>query len=70
MKDRVGLLPFQSVRTEALSQFLALADERDPLMADALRQRLNLPPRKVETPTPSTTPGPVDSQSSTNSVNP
>ena len=70
IRDRVGLPPFQSMRTEALSQFLSLADERVPLMADALRQRLNLPPRKVETPSATTTPGPVNSQSSTNSVNP
>lgn len=70
-KARVGLPPFQSMRTEALTQFLALADEREPLMADALRKRLNLPPRKVEAPsTPSATTAPVNSQSSTNSVNP
>ena len=54
--DRVGLPPFQSMRTEALNQFLALADENEPLMADALRVRLNLPLRQEAAPPESSNP--------------
>ena len=33
------------MRRSALEQFLQIADEREPLMGDALRVRLNLPKR-------------------------
>ncbi|MBR5604836.1 MAG: hypothetical protein IKW70_00200, partial [Verrucomicrobia bacterium] len=42
VQERVGLPPFQSMREEALKQFLQLADENEPLLADALRVRLGL----------------------------
>ena len=40
---RMGLPPFQSLRQEALNQFLKQAETEDPLLADALRVRLNIP---------------------------
>ena len=42
VQERIGLPPFQSMREEALRQFLQLADENEPLLADALRVRLGL----------------------------
>ena len=44
-EERIGLPDFQSMRRSALEQFLQIADEREPLMGDALRVRLNLPKR-------------------------
>lgn len=66
LRDRMGLPPFQSMRTEALRQFLLIADEKDPLMGDALRVRLQLPAREAK---PASEEVKADSSSSTTSTN-